>query len=319
MTVTRSPAPAPSRLRHRRLSAARAAEPFDGVLSRRLLREEGVDRGVIAREIAADRWVSHGTQTIALHTGSLTPLAQWWRAVWEVGERHTLLDGVSALQAAGLTGFSADAVHVSVRHTAHIGRIHGVKTHKVIRRLPDELAHLGPPRVRSALAAVRAAHWAVSDRQAALVLVMPVQQRLITGPQLMSAVCENVGRNRRALIAMLVADIVDGAHALGELDLVRELRKRGLPAPSRQAVRRGPNGVIYLDLAYDEAQLIIEVDGAGHWLGLAQATDDLRQNSVSIAGELVLRVSLVGWRLNPDAYLDQICHAYWARLDSRRA
>jgi hypothetical protein len=31
----------------------------------------------------------------------------------------------------------------------------------------------------------------------------------------------------------------------------------------------------------------------------------------------VLRVSRVGWRLMPDAYLDQICAAYWSRVGRR--
>jgi hypothetical protein len=45
--------------------------------------------------------------------------------------------------------------------------------------------------------------------------------------------------------------------------------------------------------------------------------DDLRQNEVQLGDELVLRVSLIGWRLVPEAYLDQICAAYWSRAYRR--
>ena len=61
----------------------------------------------------------------------------------------------------------------------------------------------------------------------------------------------------------------------------------------------------------------VEVDGAGHSRGLHMVDDGLRQNEVVMGDDLVLRVSLVGWRLTPEAYLDQICAAYWRRV--RRA
>lgn len=249
----------------------------------------------------------------AVHRAPLSALARTWRAVWEVGERHALLDGASALIAAGMTGFAVDREHVSIVHRSRVAPVEGVQIHKLIRRVPDEAATVGVPHVRPALACVRAAHWAVSDRQAALLLVMPVQQRLVTGAQLLEAVALNPGRNRRALIARLVGDIADGSHSLGELDVVAALRRRGLPEPSRQVLRRGPQGVVYLDICFDEVNLVVEVDGAGHWQGLAQATDDLRQNEVSIGGRTVLRVSLIGWRLNPEAYIEQIARAYWSR------
>lgn len=297
----------------RRAAARIAAQEYDGVLSRRLLRGLGIDRDNIAREVAAERWYLWGHQSVAVHRAPLSALARTWRAVWEVGERHALLDGASALIAAGMTGFAVDREHVSIVHRSRVAPVEGVQIHKLIRRVPDEAATVGVPHVRPALACVRAAHWAVSDRQAALLLVMPVQQRLVTGAQLLEAVALNPGRNRRALIARLVGDIADGSHSLGELDVVAALRRRGLPEPSRQVLRRGPQGVVYLDICFDEVNLVVEVDGAGHWQGLAQATDDLRQNEVSIGGRTVLRVSLIGWRLNPEAYIEQIARAYWSR------
>ena len=229
-----------------------------------------------------------------------------------------MLDGVTALQHAGLSGFDDDDIHLSVKHTAEITQTPGVRIHKVIRRLEDEVVAAGIPRTRPAVAAIRAAHWARSDRQAALVLVMPVQQRLCTGAQLVEAEALIRGRNRRRLIHLLVHDVAHGAHSLGELDIVAACRRRGLPTPARQEIRRLPGGKIYLDIAWPEARLVVEVDGAGHVAGLQMVNDDLRQNQVQLGDELVLRVSLVGWRLTPDAYLDQICAAYWSRAVRQR-
>ena len=82
-------------------------------------------------------------------------------------------------------------------------------------------------------------------------------------------------------------------------------------------MRRLPSGAAYLDIAWAQARLVVEVDGAGHARGLQVLGDDLRQNEVQLGDELVLRVSLIGWRLTPQAYLDQICAAYWSRAARR--
>lgn len=303
--------------RERRAAARAAAEEHDGILSRAALREMGVDRNMVRREIGAERWASHGHQTVALHTGELSDLARRWLAVWEVGASVAALDGVTALQHAGMTGYDDDTVHVSVRHTVEAECVDGVRIHKVIRRVDHELLGSGIPRTRPAVAAVRAAHWAVSDRQAALLLLMPVQQRLCTGAQLIDAVALNPGRNRRKFIHVVAHDVADGAHSLGELDFVAACRKRGLPEPSRQRVVKLPNGKAYLDVAWEEARLAVELDGTGHVLGLQMVDDDLRQNEVQLGDDLVLRIGILGWRLTPDRYLDQVSTAYWSR--ARRA
>ena len=285
------------------------------MLSRKMLRRLGVDDRMIRREVARGRWSNTGQQTIALHTGPIDVLGRRWTAIWEVGDRIAALDGVTALQAAGLTGYEDDLIHVSVKHTATLTPPPpGVICHKVIRRVEGELVTAGIPRVRPAHAAIRAAHWAVSDRQAALVLVMPVQQRLVTGVHLQDAERAIRGRTRRKLIHQLVRDIADGAHSLGELDFVSACRGRGLPEPTRQVVRQGHGGKIYLDVYWAEARLVVEIDGTGHVRGLQQMDDDLRHNAVSMGSDLVLRAGLIGWRLQPEAYVDQVVRAYWDRV-----
>ena len=289
------------------------ADAFGGVLSRDLLTAAGVDDQTIRREIQAGRWRARGRQTVALHTAPLDAVAERWRAVWEVGVRVAAVDGVSALQAAGLTGYVDDLVHVSVKHTVSTSSIDGVATHKIIRRLPGEVLTNGLPRTRPPIAAVRAASWARTDRQAALLLAMPVQQRLVSGAQLVEASQRVRRRARRRLIHVLAGDIANGAHSLGELDFVQACLRRGLPAPSRQAIRHLPGGRAYLDIEWEEAKLAVEIDGAGHLFGLQPTFDTLRQNDVALRDTLLLRVDLIGWRIMPDAYLDQVSHAYFGR------
>jgi hypothetical protein len=102
--------------RERRLTAERLAAAQDGVVSRAQLATVGITRHDVRREVAAERWRSHGSQTVAVHTGPISMLAQRWRAVWETGENIAALDGVTALQQAGLRGFDDDVVHVSAVH-----------------------------------------------------------------------------------------------------------------------------------------------------------------------------------------------------------
>ena len=298
----------------RRRRAASLAEPFGGVLSRRLLREAGVHDEMVRREVAADRWRVLGRQTVALHRGGLPELAHRWRGVWEVGARVAAVDGVTALQHAGLTGYVDPAIHVSILHTANVRRHLDIAVHQLGRRVDGEVVGVGLPRTRPSVAAVRAAHWSTSDRQAALVLAMSVQQRLCTGRQLLEAADAVRGRTRRAFIRTVVRDIALGAHSLGEIDVVTACRRRGLPEPDRQVVRELPSGRCYLDVRWARARLVVEVDGAQHTQGLAAADDALRQNAVVLGDDLVLRVPVIGWRLTRETYLDQVVTAYTQRV-----
>jgi very-short-patch-repair endonuclease len=308
----------PGAARHaRRLAIAEAADQHGGVLSRALLRSLGADRHVIHHAVASGRWRLLGEQTVAVHTGPVSETGDRWRAVWETGLRIAALDGATALQQAGMTGFTTDSIHVSIPHGSDPGPIHGTQLHRVIRRVPGEVVPSGIPRTRPAVAAIRAAHWAVSNRQAALVLAMPVQQRIVTPSQLREAAFAVRGRTRRAFITQVVADVVDGAHSLGELDFARMCRLRGLPEPSRQVVRHGLRGRVYLDAGWEDIGLAVEIDGAGHRVGLAVTDDLLRQNAVTIGGELVLRMNLLGLRVAGDAFMDQVCRAHRDRSHRR--
>jgi very-short-patch-repair endonuclease len=260
---------------------------------------------MVAREVEGDCWKTWGNQTVAIHTGPLEARALAWRAIWEVGVRIAALDGISALQAGGLRNCFEPAVHISVPYGCRIRAIPGVDLHHV-RRLEGELMGAGIPRTRPPVAAVRAAQWAASDRQAMLALVMPVQQRLVSGTRLLAASEVVSGRRRRAMVRQLASDIADGAHSLGELDFAAMCRRRGLPATSRQVIRHGPRGTIYLDVRWDDVGLVVEIDGSQHNQGLGVADGNLRQNAVTLQGDMVLRIDLVGLRLYEDAFLDQV-------------
>lgn len=292
--------------RARRRLAGQLALDSDGVVSRRMLAAAGITRHDVRYEVEGGRWRLHGQQTVAVHNGPLGVTARRWAAVFETGATIAAIDGVTALQHAGLTGYDDDQIHVSAVHNHNTERLPGVTTHKVIRRVLGELRLDGLPRTCPEVAAIRAAHWARSDRQAALILIMTVQQRLATPARLAAAQRVVRGRTRRSFIRSVVRDIAFGVQSLGELDFARLCRSRGLPEPSRQVVRQMPGGRIYLDVAWDGYNLVVEIDGAQHRWGTAVTFDNLRQNDVALSGDRVLRIDVIGLRLETDRFLDQI-------------
>lgn len=279
----------------------------DGIVHRRDLRAAGVGRADVRSEVTAGRWRADGIQSVILHTGPLSGRALLWRAVWNSGA-GAILDGVSALHAAGLTGFTSDHIDVAIHARCRRHTVEGVRLH--LRRDLGPANTAGLPRAQPEPAAIRAAQWAASDRQAVLLLCLVVQQRLVSGARLMDAVSCLTRVRRRPLIDNVVRDICAGAQSLGELDFAQLCRARGLPEPSRQVVRHGPGGRVYLDVAWSDIGLVVEIDGGHHALALNPVDDALRQNEVVLGGDRVLRVPVIGLRLAPDRFLDQVVRAH---------
>lgn len=290
--------------------AERLARDHDGVAQRADLRAAGVTRADVRTEVEAGRWLVAGRQTVVI--GNVAPVgrASWWRAVWETGA-GAALDGAASLAASGLTGFTPSSLDVSVPKANRSHQVEGVRRHR--RRVMPPVAGAGLPRVRVAEAAVHAAMWAATDRQAALLLCLVLQQRLTTPDRLMTArrdTTTRVGAGRGRLLGHIVSDLCDGARSLGELDFGGLCRASGLPAPSRQVVRSTPDGRVYLDAAWEDLGLVVEVDGGHHALALNPVDDALRQNEVVLGGERVLRVPVLGLRLVPDRLMDQVVRAH---------
>lgn len=103
-----------------------------GVISRRQLLEIGVERWRTRSYLRARRWRCHFRQTIAVHTGPLSPVGICWAGVFEAGPRG-VLDGVSSLIAAGLTGYSTDRVRVSVLRGARVLRSRAIDVRQTRR------------------------------------------------------------------------------------------------------------------------------------------------------------------------------------------
>jgi very-short-patch-repair endonuclease len=161
-------------------------------------------------------------------------------------------------------------------------------------------------RTRNEVAAARAGMYARTDRAAATVMALAVQQRVVTGERQVLEVRRINRHKRRPFLLTIAMDIADGAHALSELDFTRLCRSRGLPAPTRQVLRRGHKGKIYLDVYWDDFKIVVEIEGIQHEAVENCVDDALRQNAVTITRDAVLRIPLLGLRTCPGAFMDQV-------------
>lgn len=99
--------------------------------------------------------------------------------------------------------------------------------------------------------------------------------------------------------------------------MARELRRRGLPAPERQVLRKDARNRYFLDLYWPAFRLVVEIDGIHHTWAENVVGDALRQNSLALDGDTVLRLPLLGLRVCPDEFFEQIGRALvaggWSR------
>ncbi len=284
------------------------AEEQSGVVSRAQAYAAGVTRAEVRANVRAGRWQRRGSSGIVLHNGPLTDAQQLWLAVIEAGPR-AFLDGESALLAAGLEHYRADSIRVSVPRGARVRRAPGVNIRQTRRWAPDDAMTSGMPRSRPDVAAVRAALWAATDKQAALLLSMTVQQGIANAEAISQEMLRVKRDRRRRFIHGVLIDLLGGVRSLGELEFARECRVRGLPEPSRQVVRRTRSGRSYVDVFWEDWNVIVEIDGVHHsWAG-ELVGDALRHNDLALQRAVVLRLPLLGLRVAPDEFFAQIAQA----------
>lgn len=290
----------------RRQRAEKLARVQSWALSRRQLYAAGITRAEVRANLKARRWQVVGRHVVVVHTGPLALDTTLWAAQLSGGPRARL-DGASSLIAAGLRGFDVDRHRVSVPRGARVFRDRVVDVRQTRRwRTDDAAGGAGPPRTRSEIAAVRGALWARSDRQAALLLTMVVQQGVAPADRIGQALLQVKRDPRLRFVIDVVTDLLGGVRSLAELDFARECRRRGLPEPTRQVVRRGRDGRYYLDVVWEEWGLVVEVDGIHHALAQEVVADALRHNDVTLGNLTVLRLPVLGLRVAADDFFDQI-------------
>jgi very-short-patch-repair endonuclease len=267
-------------------------EEQDGVLTRQQALHGGLTEDQWQWRLDADRWQPLLRGVVVAHTGPVTVRQQAWAAVLTSGP-GACLSGDAALLQLGLDVGPLSVLTVAVPYgrsvTSRLLAVPGTQPVRVLPRRVSGLAALRhpvrrPPSVRATAAVLHAAAWAPSDRAAEWRVAAAVQQRLVRPQDVRATLAQLQRLPRRPLVATVLDDVELGAHAAGELDFLRFLRRSCLPLPDRlqRPVRLGR--VRYLDAWWERQRVAAELDGAHHRTVAAWGDDVLRANDVLVAG-----------------------------------
>jgi hypothetical protein len=271
-------------------------------------------------QLSARRWQAPFAQAVVLHNGPLTREQRMWSALM-AAPPGAVLHGLSALEHDGFRGFPPETLAIVVPRGSANPRRHQLAAPpswnmsiRWSRRLglEDVNASAIPPRTRLARSVVDAASERVPANRARVIVLAAVQQRLVKPPMLWDALSRRGRCRNRAFIAEAIVDATGGIESLPEraFDLLRQ--RLGLPAPSRQQVLRRADRCLYLDAAWDEVGIRVEIHGVPH-MHIQNWDDDLlRLNEVSAAGGLLV-FSSHAVRHRPERVAEQLVRMFRAR------
>jgi len=285
-----------------RVLSERFAEDI-GVLSPERAQERSAE---VRRQLRRRRWQRVG-RCVVMHNGPLSDDQLLWCAVLSPGGTAALARE-SALVAAGVKGLGRHPLCVVVPWNRTPALLAGVTYVRSRHLTPADLAQGLPTRCTPARALVDAASRATPDRARTLVAIV-VQQKRATPAEVRQVLGRIAPVRREVLLRVTLDDVEGGAHSLPELRFIRLCRAAGLPPPTRQVVRRRPDGRYFLDAAWEQFGLVAEVDGAHHRDAVQWEADVLRQDELMIGGDRVLR--LLSWwiRDRPELVVDLLRRA----------
>jgi hypothetical protein len=254
------------------------------------------------------RWRRQYRGVLITHSGPATDEEALWAAVLGAG-RLAVLGGMTAARLDGLAGFHDHRIHIIVPAARRVRTdMPGVVVHRSSVLGPRDVHPVRqPPRTRIARSLLDAAAWMGTENGARAVVAAGVQQRLVRPGDLAAELERHQKLRRRSLIRVTLADVTGGAEALSELDFCRLTRRFGIPEPDRQVVRLDSTGRRrWLDGYWDEAQLIVEVDGLWHMDAATWWADMSRDNDLTVSGHRVLRFPAFAVRDHPAVVARQI-------------
>ncbi|KAA1422359.1 hypothetical protein FE697_014490 [Mumia zhuanghuii] len=266
--------------------------------------------GRVRAQVAAERWQRPFRGVVVTHNGPLSPDQLVWARLLACAP-GSVLGGLSAASYDGLRGFAVEETHVVLPDAARRPAIEGVVPHWSVY-LDERDVHPArhPPRTRIARSLVDAASWSERERRARAIILAGAQQGLVRTPHLRDALSRRGSCRHRALIVESYLDAAGGIQSLPERDFETIRRALHLPVPTRQRpVRRG-DGRYYLDVAWDEYDLAVEVHGIPHMRVIQWDADLMRANEIVIGGPKLLIFSSYAIRRQRAAVSDQLARLF---------
>jgi hypothetical protein len=257
------------------------------VISRVQARRGGMSEDQWQWHLDSGRWQSVLYGVAVAHSGDVTPRQRAWAGVL-FPNGDAFLSADAAMIEHGVKLPAPTELHVVCARQVVPQAYRSEPDDPVVRLTTHRAARLAawahpvkrPPVLRLPYAVLHAAAWAASDRAAEWRVAAAVQQRRTVPKDLRAALVEMPRLDRRRLIREVLDDVELGAHAASELDLLRFLRRHGLPLPDRlqRPVRSGT--VRYLDAWWERQRVNAEMDGAHHRIIGTWDDDALRANDV---------------------------------------
>ncbi len=259
-------------------------------------------RRAATRAVKRREWRRLTKRTFLAAPCSPTERQRVWAAVLHGGE-SARLSGRNALVLHGWNGELTAPYDVAIPHDVQpVSGPEWMRIHRVAVPLTGPAAK--PARTSAHLATAHAAAWARTDREAALMVISALQQRLTTPHRLRQALARLPRLPRRPIISELIAEFSGGAHSLNELDFAAMCRRHDVPEPRRQVKRfEGDGRLRAIDVEFltpSGRVLRLEIEGVQH-LDPANYFDDInRHNRLQMSNPAVgLRVS--SWTLRHEA------------------
>ena len=228
----------------------------------------------------------------------------WAAVLWSDGG---VISHRSAARLWRLPVAASPIVHVTVSDRRYRKPLAGVRLHRVplgrLQRIPfDNLPITDRTRTVVDLLRTEALRPARDLRDRAL------QQGWLTDDHLVEALRREPGRTGNVQIRRLLCEIEPGAQAESERRLHRLLRRHGMDGWVAQYPVPLPHGVAYVDVAFPQARIAVEVDGrAGHDAASGRFdTDRVRHNELVALGWRVLRVTWDELTRHPDRVIRKI-------------
>ncbi len=265
----------------------------DGVVAREQLVLAGFSIIEIRRHLRRREWTLVWPSVYATRPGEATAYGKAVGALLYAGPTATWSHATAAHQL-GLRTAPPVQVDVSIEAARQVRAQPGLRIHRIRQLETRRLAGVVPPRVMPGHAVVDLVAEQRTLDQAIAVVADSCQTRRVGLDEVQAA--SLLRRHRWGVQVKAMGDLLRGSDSLLEVLYIRDVERRHrLPTSTRQ--RRLGQDVS--DCAYDEFNVLVELDGRVHLAANRWWRDMAKDNRSALRGELTLRYGWLDVRYQP--------------------
>jgi hypothetical protein len=258
----------------------------------------GMSPDALRAKVESGRWQQAYRGVYATFTGALSREARLWAVALRCG-RNAALSHETAAEIHGFAPGQAASIHVTVpvgSNPTRLTDLRGVVVHRSLNWREDPRPTWNLPRTPVSQTVLDLAESAATLDDAYAWLSRAITRDKTTVASLRLALKDRKRLRRRGWLEDALTDVSDGIHFPLERRWTRDVqRAHGLPAATRQVMRKGADGIRYLDNFYDRYHLAVELDGAAFHPAEKRESDYYRDNESAIA--IDARTLRYGFRL----------------------